>query len=215
MEDHIDPGARHPRGFISLNQPGLDSPHYNIPIGLSLIRLMKSAAPRVEPLRYFTVMSNSWSFNDHRAKRPTEALSASRYFKALWSVSRVNGLPNRRVRWFSVAQTTAKHSRSVVVYCCWARSRVLLLKQTGRSEPSGWIWDRTAPRAYRDASVYSTVGCSGLKLKWTSTSGDWNISLMVLMASSWAGPHSVMVLSFLSREVRSCDRSAYWGTKCW
>ena len=48
--------------------------------------------------------------------------TASKYFKALWSVSRTKGFPNRRVRWFSVAQTTAKHSLSVVVYFCWALS---------------------------------------------------------------------------------------------
>jgi multidrug efflux pump subunit AcrB len=53
-----------------------------------------------------------------------------------YAVIRIFFHPNVKID-MAVAQTTAKHSRSVVVYCCWARSKVLLLKQTGRSVPSG------------------------------------------------------------------------------
>ena len=102
-----------PGGSSPSTIPGWTAPTIKLPSGFSQIRLMKSAAPRVGPRRYFTIMS------DHRARRPTEAsnLSASRYFKALWSVSRVKGFPSRRARWFLVAQTTARHSCSVAMYC--------------------------------------------------------------------------------------------------
>ena len=137
------PGFGHPCRLLSFNQPRLHHTNYESPIGVLRRRLIKSAAPKVVPFLYFTNMSNSWSFRAQRASRPTEALSASRYFKAVWSVSRVTKgplgylkegcggprlpttLPGIHAQWWCIAAVPYPRS-------CY-------LKQTGRSDPSGWI----------------------------------------------------------------------------
>ena len=124
---------------------------------------------------------------------------------------------SKYVRKCSIAQTTAKHSFSVIIQFRSVAFKVRLAYAITFSFPSSSSWDNTAPILVSDASVYTLKGLS--KLEWATTYSDVSISFNFSNDcwQSWSYFHSgdwlgiTLFLPFLPPLNRLNNGSAIWA----